>query len=379
MLLDRSEDVAQRPDLSDYAQSDLGRSLFALATSLVPFLVLWAAMFAVYSMSYWLVLLLAIPAAGFLVRTYILFHDCVHGSLLSGRRANAWLGTALGLLVFTPFARWRYEHLVHHATAGDLDRRFVGDVPMLTVDEYRSKPLLFRVGYRLYRNPLVMFGLGSIYSTIIMQRIQTRTARNRMHRNVWATNVAVVVGVGRGCAGRSVGETVLFVELPLVILAGSVGIWLFYVQHQYQATYWERTDEWSYNDAALRGSSHLALPKVLQFFTGNIGFHHVHHLNPKIPNYNLQRAHEEQRGVPLGAERHVRRRPPRRSGSSSGTSRRDGWSPGSRRAHADARARASVTIATIAFRTSSPVVHSSGKPRRTAARPAGLTAIISKP
>ena len=285
--------IVDRSHLDEYAHADLGRSLRSLSTSLLPFLVLWAAMFAVYDTSYWLVLLLAVPAAGFLVRTYIMFHDCVHGSLLSSRRGNAWLGTALGLLVFTPFARWRYEHLIHHATASDLDRRFVGDVPMLTVAEYKAKPLYFRFGYRAYRNPLVMFGLGSIYSTIIMQRFPNPTAKNRMQRSVWLTNLAVIVFVGLLCFAFG-WQTVLFVELPLVILAGSVGIWLFYVQHQFDDTYWERTEEWSYNDAAVRGSSHLALPKVLQFFSGNIGFHHVHHLNPKIPNYNLQRAHEEQ-------------------------------------------------------------------------------------
>ncbi len=195
--------------------------------------------------------------------------------------------------MFTPFARWRYEHLIHHATAGDLDRRFVGDVPMLTVTEYNAKPWFFRFGYRLYRTPLVMFGLGSIYSTIIMQRIPTSGARNRMQRSVWITNLAVVVFVAALCFAFG-WQAVLFVELPIVILAGSCGIWLFYVQHQFDDTYWERTDEWGFNDAALRGSSHLDLPRVLQFFSGNIGFHHVHHLNPKIPNYNLQRAHEEQ-------------------------------------------------------------------------------------
>ena len=300
ILIDRPVETVSRADLERYARSDLGRSLRSLATSVVPFLILWAAMFAVYSTSYWLVLLLAVPAAGFLVRTYIMFHDCVHGSLMRSKRANAWLGTALGLLVFTPFARWRYEHLIHHATAGDLDRRFIGDVPMLTVAEYRAKPFFFRVGYRLYRAPFVMFGLGSIYSTIIMQRFPNPGARNRMQRSVWLTNLAIVVFVGALCFAFG-WQTVLFVELPLVILAGSVGIWLFYVQHQFDDTYWERTDEWSFNDAALRGSSHLALPKVLQFFSGNIGFHHVHHLNPKIPNYNLERAHEEQpmfRSVP---------------------------------------------------------------------------------
>lgn len=299
-VLDRPVDAVNRADLEQYAQSDLGRSLRSLATSVLPFLVLWAAMFAVYSTSYWLVLLLAIPAAGFLVRTYIMFHDCVHGSLMPTRRANAWLGTALGLLVFTPFARWRYEHLVHHATAGDLDRRFIGDVPMLTVAEYRAKPWWFRAGYRAYRNPVVMFGLGSIYSTVLMQRFPTPAARNRMHRSVWLTNLAVIALVGALCLAFG-WQTVLFVELPLVVLAGSVGIWLFYVQHQFDDTYWERTDEWSFNDAAVRGSSHLALPRVLQFFSGNIGFHHVHHLNPKIPNYNLERAHDEQpmfRSVP---------------------------------------------------------------------------------
>jgi len=293
ILIDRPVETFSRADLERYARSDLGRSLRSLATSLLPYLVLWGAMFAAYSTSYWLVLLLAVPAAGFLVRTYIMFHDCVHGSLMSSKRANAWLGTALGLLVFTPFARWRYEHLIHHATAGDLDRRFIGDVPMLTVAEYRAKPWFFRLGYRLYRTPLVMFGLGSIYSTVLMQRFPTPAARNRVHRSVWLTNVALVVLVAALCFAFG-WQAVLFVELPLVVLAGSVGIWLFYVQHQFDDTYWERTEEWSFNDAALRGSSHLALPKVLQFFSGNIGFHHVHHLNPKIPNYNLQRAHEEQ-------------------------------------------------------------------------------------
>jgi omega-6 fatty acid desaturase (delta-12 desaturase) len=290
---DGTDDAAGRAELAHYARPELGRSLRSLATSVVPFLALWTLMFLAYPVSYWLVLLLAVPAAGFLVRTYIMFHDCVHGSLLPSRRANAWLGTALGLLVFTPFARWRYEHLIHHATAGDLDRRFVGDVPMLTLDEYRAKPWPSRLGYRLYRNPFVMFGLGSIYSTLIMQRLQNRAARNRMRRNVWTTNLVVVVMVAALCFAFG-WQTVVFVELPLVILAGGSGIWLFYVQHQFEGTYWKRADAWSYDDAALRGSSHLALPRLLQFFSGNIGFHHVHHLNPKVPNYHLQRAHEEQ-------------------------------------------------------------------------------------
>jgi omega-6 fatty acid desaturase (delta-12 desaturase) len=283
-----------RGDLDQYARSDLRRSLFALATSLVPYLALWALMFLAYpTMPYWVVLLLAVPASGFMVRTYILFHDCVHGSLFASKRANEWVGRSLALLAFTPFARWRYEHLVHHATAGDLDRRGVGDVPMSTVAEYQAMSRGARLGYRLYRNPFVMYLLGPIYSTFIMQRMQTRNARTRLKRSVWGTTLAATVMVGLLVLAFG-WQAVLFVELPIVVIAGGVGIWLFYVQHQYPDTYWVHTEDWSFTDAALYGSSHLALPRVLQFFTGNIGFHHVHHLNPKIPNYNLQRAHEEQ-------------------------------------------------------------------------------------
>ena len=281
-----------RADIDQYARSDVRKSLWTLATSVVPFLALWALMFAAFPVSYWLVLALAIPASAFLVRTYIVFHDCVHGSFLTGRRANAWVGSALALLVLTPFARWRYEHLVHHATAGDLDRRGVGDVPVLTLAEYRAKPLLGRVGYRLIRNPVVLFGLGPIYSTVIMQRIPNPLARQRMHRSVWVTNLAVVVMVAALCLAFG-WQAVLFVELPLIVLAGGVGLWLFYVQHQYPTAYWVHGDDWNFTEAGLHGSSYLRLPRVLQFFTGNIGFHHVHHLHPKIPNYNLERAHDE--------------------------------------------------------------------------------------
>ena len=311
MVADRPVTDVDRADLGQYARSDLRKSLRSLATSLLPFLVLWAAMFAVYPVSYWLVLLLAIPASAFLVRTYIMFHDCVHGSLLSSRRANAWLGTALGLLVFTPFARWRYEHLVHHATAGDLDRRFIGDVPMLTVAEYRAKPWWFRAGYRAYRSPFVMFGLGrstrpSSCSGSPRPRLATGCSAacgSRTSRS-WCSSPR--------CASPSAGRRSCSSSCRSSSSPAASGIWLFYVQHQFQPTYWERTDEWSFNDAALAGSSHLALPKVLQFFSGNIGFHHVHHLNPKIPNYNLPARPCRATAAPVGAEHFVRRRPPRR-------------------------------------------------------------------
>jgi omega-6 fatty acid desaturase (delta-12 desaturase) len=274
-----------------YARPDLGRSLLALATSVVPFVGLWALMYFSLQVSYLLVLALAIPAAGFLLRTYILFHDCAHGSLLPGRRANAWLGAVLALMVFTPFARWRYEHAVHHATAGDLDRRGIGDVLTLTVAEYNARSWWGRLGYRLVRNPAVIFGLGPIYSMLLEPRWAHPSAAPRIQRSVWSTNLAIVVVVGGLCWLLGWRDFVL-VEAPFVPLAGGAGIWLFYVQHQFDHTYWQRSSEWSYEDAALRGSSYLQLPKVLQFFTGNIGLHHVHHLSAKIPNYNLQRAHD---------------------------------------------------------------------------------------
>jgi omega-6 fatty acid desaturase (delta-12 desaturase) len=238
------------------------------------------------------VVALTIPAAGFLVRTYIVFHDCAHGSFLPSRRANAWLGTVCGLMVFTPFQKWRHEHAVHHATAGDLDRRGVGDVHTLTVAEYRALPWRRRLGYRLFRNPLVMFGIGPIYAMILAPRWVSRGSRERIRRSVIVTDLALAVGIGTLC--WLVGwRDYLLVQMPAALLAGSVGVWLFYVQHQFEDTYWQSSDRWSYADAALRGSSHLKLPRVLQFFTGNIGLHHVHHLSTRIPNYNLQRAHDE--------------------------------------------------------------------------------------
>jgi omega-6 fatty acid desaturase (delta-12 desaturase) len=277
--------------LAPYARAHLGRSLLDVGTSVVPYLALWVLMYLALDVSYLLVLALAIPAAGFLVRTFIVFHDCTHGSFLPTKRANAWLGVVTGLLVFAPFLSWRHNHAVHHATAGDLDRRGVGDVLTLTVAEYRSSSWRGRLGYRLYRNPLVMFGIGPIYGLILQPRLVPRSARPRIRRSVIATNVALAVVVGALC--WLVGwREYLLVQAPATLLAGATGVWLFYVQHQFEDTYWQNAGDWSYADAALRGSSYLRLPKPLQFFTGNIGLHHVHHLSTRIPNYNLQRAHD---------------------------------------------------------------------------------------
>jgi len=282
----------RRTVLTRYARPHRGRSLLDLTTSVVPYLGLSVLMYLALDASYVLALVLAVPTAGFLVRTYIVFHDCGHGSFMRSRRANAWIGSVCGLLVFTPFHSWRHEHAVHHATAGDLDRRGVGDVFTLTVAEYAALPWVGRLKYRLFRNPLVMFGIGPIYAMILSPRWPSPTARKRIRRNIIATDIALAALIAGLC--WLIGwRDYLLVQAPTVWLAGATGVWLFYVQHQFEDTYWQNSEGWAYADAALRGSSYLKLPKILQFFTGNIGLHHVHHLSTRIPNYNLQRAHDE--------------------------------------------------------------------------------------
>jgi acyl-lipid omega-6 desaturase (Delta-12 desaturase) len=276
---------------AELARPNVARSLLTLATSVVPFVAIWFWMYETLSSSYLVVLLVAVPAAGFMVRTFIVFHDCAHGSFLPWRRANDWLGCALGLLMFTPFARWRRDHAKHHASAGDLDRRGSGDVPTWTVAEYDACSRRTHFWYRLSRNPFVMFGLGGIYTLIIQPRWAKRSQPARVRRSTWRTDTALALLIGGLC--WLVGwRAFLLVEAPIFLITGVVGVWLFLVQHQFDDTYWRRSDAWSNQDAALRGSSYLRLPKVLQFFTGNIGLHHVHHLYPKIPNYHLQRAHD---------------------------------------------------------------------------------------
>jgi acyl-lipid omega-6 desaturase (Delta-12 desaturase) len=281
-----------RERLAPYARPSLRRGLLGIATSVLPYIVLTGGMYALLQISDWLALALAIPAAGFLVRVFIVFHDCAHGSFLPSRAANKYVGVACAFLVFSPFGSWRHEHAVHHATAGDLDSRGKGDVETLTVDEYRALSRRGRLGYRIVRNPLVMLGLGPLWALVIQPRLIPAWARRRYWREILATDLALAAVLAALCI--LVGwSAVLIVQFPAAMLAGAAGIWLFYVQHQFEGVYWERHDDWSYANSALRGSSYLKLPRILQFFTGNIGLHHVHHMNPRIPNYNLQRAHDE--------------------------------------------------------------------------------------
>jgi omega-6 fatty acid desaturase (delta-12 desaturase) len=286
--------------LAPYAKPHLGRALLDVATSVVPYFALTVLMYLSLDVSYLLALLLAVPAAAFLLRTFILFHDCTHGAFVPTRRANTWLGVVLGVLVFQAFHSWRYNHAVHHGTAGDLDRRGTGDVHTLTVAEFNAMTPRARFLYRLFRHPLVMFGFGPLYSLVLQPRIPRRSAQPRIRRSIAGTNLALAVIVGALC--WLVGwQSVLLVQMPPLLIGGAAGVFLFYVQHQFEDTYWERRDDWSFAESALQGSSHLKLPQPLQFFTGNIGIHHVHHLNARIPNYNLQRAHDENpvfHGVP---------------------------------------------------------------------------------
>jgi omega-6 fatty acid desaturase (delta-12 desaturase) len=278
--------------LEPYARPDLRRSILCLLTSVVPYIALWPVMYLLLGVSYWLVLPVAVPASGFLVRTFIVFHDCGHGSFLPSKRANRLVGIVAGLLVYNPFFAWNHEHAGHHASSGDLDRRGVGDVDTWTVAEYRAKPFPVRLGYRLLRSPFVMLTIGPLWALALEPRKIPIRARKRVTRSHLFTNLGIAAIVA--ALVWAIGwQAFLEIQLPLVVMGGGAGIWLFYVQHQFEDAYWTRSNDWSYEEAALKGSSYLKLPKVLQFFSGNIGLHHVHHLNPRIPNYNLQRAHDE--------------------------------------------------------------------------------------
>jgi len=280
-----------RKELDGYAAPRLSRSLLDLGTSVVPYLILLTAMFFALRVSPLLMLVLVLPTAGFLIRSFIVFHDCTHGSFLRSRRGNDALGSFIGLLVWMPFRGWQHEHAVHHATSGDLDRRGVGDIKTLTVAEYHALGVWRRIGYRIFRNPIVMFGLGWLLVLVLKPRFVPRGSRRRIRNSVLGTNLALAVIVAACCLLLG-WRAYLIVQGSVFFVTGALGIWLFYVQHQFEDAYWQSHTDWRYDQAALQGSSYLKLPRLFQFFTGNIGFHHVHHLSVGIPNYNLQKAHQ---------------------------------------------------------------------------------------
>ena len=277
-----------------YGHANLRRSLWQLLNTFVPYFALWALMIHTVQRGYpyWITLVLAVLAGGILVRVFIFFHDCCHGSFFVSRRANTVLGTVSGILTCTPFADWRYAHNLHHATAANLDRRGIGDIRTMTMEEYLAAPLRRRLAYRIYRNPFVLFGPGAALLFLFFQRFTSKGAGKRERQSVFFTNLALLVIVGT--ASLTIGlQTYLLIQLPIILTAGSVGLWLFYIQHQFESVYWAHNETWDPMKVALEGSSYFKLPKILQWFSGNIGLHHIHHVRPSIPNYNLQQCYDD--------------------------------------------------------------------------------------
>jgi len=275
--------------LSTYEQPNRRKAVWQLFNTFGPYIALWALMVYLVRQgySYWITLAFAAVAAVLFTRIYIFFHDCCHRSFFASPRANRILGYIAGILTCTPYEDWRRAHAGHHATAGDLDRRGVGDVWMMTVAEYLAAPPWKRFAYRFLRNPVVMLGLVPAGLSLILHRFPHRGAGKRERQSVIVTNLAILAMIGLASVTIGVG-TYLSIQLPITLMAGTVGVWLFYVQHQYEGVYWARHQDWDPMKAALEGSSYYRLPKVLQWCTGNIGLHHIHHARPSIPNYNLQ-------------------------------------------------------------------------------------------
>jgi acyl-lipid omega-6 desaturase (Delta-12 desaturase) len=276
--------------IAQYAVPSLPKSLWQVFNTLVPYFLVWYLMWRSLEVSYALTLGLSVIAGLLVVRLFIIFHDCGHGSFFRSKRANDFLGFITGMLTFTPYGHWRWQHSVHHATSGDLDRRGEGDIWTLTVQEYLEASPWKKFAYRLARNPLVLFVLAPLGIFLIYQRFPSPAAKGKDRLSVLWMNLALAAMVGAGCWLMG-WKAYLMIQLPVTLVAGASGIWMFYVQHQYEDTYWEKRDNWDYTTAALEGSSFYKLPKILQWFTGNIGYHHVHHLSSRIPNYNLERCH----------------------------------------------------------------------------------------
>ena len=273
-----------------YEEPSRPRAIWQLVNTLVPYVALWYAMYRSLAVSYWLTLPLAILAGGFMVRVFIIFHDCGHGSFFRSRKANNAWGFITGVLTFTPFQHWRWEHAVHHGSSGDLDRRGQGDVWTLTVQEYLESSRWRRFSYQVARNPVVLFLLAPLLLFVVLERFPSAKASRRARMSVYWTN-ASLLAVATALSLLLGVKAYLLIQLTVLAVAGSAGVWLFYVQHQFEGVYWQRSDQWDFTTASLQGSSFYKLPRILQWFSGNIGFHHLHHLSPLIPNYNLEKCH----------------------------------------------------------------------------------------
>ncbi|MFC0525994.1 fatty acid desaturase [Pontibacillus salicampi] len=289
--MDKQKQKELKKSVASFAKPDTTAGVRQLINTLVPFFFLWFLAYQSLAISVWLTIPLAMIAGGFVVRIFIIFHDCTHQSFFKNKKANRITGNITGIITHFPFEKWKREHSIHHATSGNLDKRGTGDIWVMTVDEYLASSFWQRLAYRLYRNPFVMFGLGPILLFLISNRFNDKNIKRKERWNTYGTNIAVVL-IHTIIIWTLGWETLLFIQIPILYTSGILGIWLFYVQHQFEDSYFEYEEEWDFVKAAVEGSSYYKLPKILQWVSGSIGYHHVHHLSPRVPNYNLEEAHE---------------------------------------------------------------------------------------
>jgi omega-6 fatty acid desaturase (delta-12 desaturase) len=287
----QADNAGWKEIVAKYQKPSTWRALWQIIDTVIPYAAVWYLMYLCRPISWWLVVPLAILAGGLLVRVFIIFHDCGHGSFFKSRGANDAVGFIAGILTFTPYYHWRWEHAIHHSSAGHLDKRGTGDVWTMTVQEYLESSRWKKFAYRLARNPFVLFVLAPIVLFLIRQRFPSPKASRRERHSVYMMNLAIL-GMAIALIWTFGLWAYLLIQLIILMVAGGAGVWLFYVQHQFEGVYWERGEDWSFVAAALEGSSFYKLPRVLQWFSGNIGFHHIHHLSPRIPNYNLEKCHQ---------------------------------------------------------------------------------------
>jgi omega-6 fatty acid desaturase (delta-12 desaturase) len=275
-----------------YNKPDRFKSIWQIFNTFIPYLLVWYLMIESLKYSYWITLLLSVVASAFLIRIFIIFHDCGHGSFFKSPKVSNAVGIISGILAFTPYHMWHHHHKIHHATSANLDKRGIGDVWTMTKEEFISAPAKTKRFYRIFRNPFIMFIIGPLYVIFFQNRVPKKNMTKQEKKSVYITDAAIVlIAVAMSLIFGL--KNYLMIQLPVIFLAHSVGIWLFLIQHNFEDVEWERTDNWDYKTAALEGSSFLKLPAIFQWFTGNIGYHHVHHLSPRIPNYNLERCHNE--------------------------------------------------------------------------------------
>lgn len=289
--MSRQKQAQLRKSVAPFEKSNTKSSIIQLINTILPFFILWFLAYQSISISIWLSLGVSVIAAGFVIRIFIIFHDCTHMSFFKNKKATRIVGTITGIITLFAFEKWKRAHAIHHATSSNLDKRGTGDVWVMTVDEYVAASFWGKLAYRIYRNPIVMFGLGPIYLFLVSNRFNRKGAKKKERWNTYLINVSIAVIYA--LIIWAIGwQAFLIVQIPILLVSGSLGIWLFYVQHQFEDSYFENEADWDYVKAAVDGSSYYKLPKVMEWITGSIGYHHVHHLSPRVPNYNLEKAHE---------------------------------------------------------------------------------------